>query len=143
MPLTPKAFDILLVLIEKSGRTIEKNELMRAVWRDTVVEENNLGRNISSLRKALGESPHEHQYVLTVSGRGYRFIGGVKELTDGEIDSVVEKYRPGRRSSSKKRKKTVRKIKTSGKPSSKRHFQWGVATNSGARRPGDQAPPCW
>jgi Tol biopolymer transport system component/DNA-binding winged helix-turn-helix (wHTH) protein len=79
-PLNLKAFEILLALIENRGQVLEKNELMQRVWPDTVVEENNLARNISALRKALDEQPNEHQYILTVPGRGYRFVASVREV---------------------------------------------------------------
>src|SRR5215510_9504244 len=79
-PLNLKAFEILLALIENRGQVLEKNELLRRVWPDTVVEENNLARNISALRKALDEQPNEHQYILTVPGRGYRFVASVREV---------------------------------------------------------------
>ena len=72
VPLTPKAFQILLVLIRQGPELVSKDELMKAVWPDTFVEEANLSRNIFLLRKALGEGPQDHRYVLTVPGRGYR-----------------------------------------------------------------------
>jgi eukaryotic-like serine/threonine-protein kinase len=78
--LTPKAFEVLMVLIESSGEVLSKEELMRLVWPDTAVEEGNLSRNISTLRKALGESPTDHRYIVTVSGRGYRFVGELREI---------------------------------------------------------------
>jgi Tol biopolymer transport system component/DNA-binding winged helix-turn-helix (wHTH) protein len=81
--LTPKAFDILLVLIQNHGRVIGKDELMRLVWPETTVEENNLTRNISSLRKALDERPTEHRYIVTVPGRGYRFAAEPSPQMDG------------------------------------------------------------
>jgi len=59
--LTPKAFEILVVLVRNRDRVVGKDELMRLVWPDTIVEENNLTRNISSLRRALGEGPNEHR----------------------------------------------------------------------------------
>jgi TolB-like protein/DNA-binding winged helix-turn-helix (wHTH) protein/Tfp pilus assembly protein PilF len=77
VPVAPKAFDTLLALVENSGRVVEKDELMRLVWPDTVVEENNLNQTISALRKALGEDPTQHRYVVTLPGRGYRFVGPV------------------------------------------------------------------
>jgi TolB-like protein/DNA-binding winged helix-turn-helix (wHTH) protein/Tfp pilus assembly protein PilF len=77
IPMPPKVFDTLLVLVENSGRVVEKDELMRLVWPDTVVEENNLNQTISALRKALGEDPTQHRYIVTVPGRGYRFVGSV------------------------------------------------------------------
>jgi Tol biopolymer transport system component/DNA-binding winged helix-turn-helix (wHTH) protein len=90
--ITPKAFDVLLVLIENSGQVIDKEELMKKVWPDTAVEENNLTRNISSLRKALGESPGEHRYIVTVPGRGYSFVAEIEELSDEAAELVVEEH---------------------------------------------------
>src|SRR5437762_2980509 len=80
--LTPKAFEILLVLVRHRGQVVEKDELLQRVWPETVVEENNLAQNVSALRKALGESPNAHQYVVTIPGRGYQFVAGVKEFRD-------------------------------------------------------------
>src|SRR5882724_3416487 len=77
--LPAKAFEILLVLLEGKGRLVEKDELMRRVWPDAVVEENNLTVNISALRKSLTESPGEHRYVVTVPGRGYQFVAEVRQ----------------------------------------------------------------
>ena len=79
VPLNLKAFEILLVLIRHRGKGLEKDELIKQVWPDTIVEENNLARNISALRKALDEHPNQHQYILTIPGKGYRFIADVKE----------------------------------------------------------------
>src|SRR5262245_34068854 len=87
-PLNLKAFEILLALIENRGQVLEKNELLQRVWPDTVVEENNLARNISALRKALDEQPNEHQYVMTVPGRGYRFVASVREV-DGASEEII------------------------------------------------------
>jgi TolB-like protein len=75
----PKVFDTLLVLIENSGRLVEKDELMSRLWPDTFVEEATLARNISDLRKALGQS-----YIETVPKHGYRFIAQVRELIDDD-----------------------------------------------------------
>ena len=80
VPLTPKAFEILLVLVRHPGRVLKKEELFQLVWPDAFVEENNLPRNVSALRKALGEEPTEHKYVVTVPGQGYRFVASVREL---------------------------------------------------------------
>ena len=77
--LPAKAFEILLLLLEEEGRLVEKDELMRRVWPDAVVEENNLTVNISALRKSLTESPGEHRYVVTVPGRGYQFVADVRQ----------------------------------------------------------------
>ena len=66
-------------MIENHGRVLDKDELMRSVWPDQIVEEANLTVNISALRKALGESPSEHRFIVTVPGRGYKFVAGVRE----------------------------------------------------------------
>ena len=91
VPLTPKVFDILLVLVQNSGRVLTKNEMMSRVWPDTAVEESNLGRNVSTLRKALGEVPGEYRYVETIPWRGYRFIAKVRQSGDERttIDSLA------------------------------------------------------
>ena len=78
--LTPKAFEILLVLVRNPGRVLKKEELIEEVWPDAFVDENNLPRNISSLRKALGEGPAEHKYIVTLPGQGYRFVAEVRQL---------------------------------------------------------------
>src|SRR5258705_3834463 len=78
--LPAKAFEILLVLLERKGSLVEKDELMRRVWPDAVVEENNLTVNMSALRRSLTESPGEHRYVVTVPGRGYQFVAEVRQL---------------------------------------------------------------
>jgi DNA-binding winged helix-turn-helix (wHTH) protein/tetratricopeptide (TPR) repeat protein len=77
--LTPKAFSILLVLLEKRGEVVEKEDLIQAVWPDTFVTEANLTQNVSSLRKALGERANDHRFVVTVPGRGYSFVAEVVE----------------------------------------------------------------
>jgi DNA-binding winged helix-turn-helix (wHTH) protein/Tol biopolymer transport system component len=82
--LTPKAFDLLLVLVENAGHLLEKDELLRTLWSDTFVEEANLSNNISQLRKALGETEGGGKYIETVPRRGYRFIEGV--TTIGSVD---------------------------------------------------------
>jgi Tol biopolymer transport system component/DNA-binding winged helix-turn-helix (wHTH) protein len=80
LPIAAKTFATLLALIENRGHTVEKDRLMDHVWAGVAVEESNLTHHISALRKALGDSPDEHRYVITVSGHGYRFVAGVKEL---------------------------------------------------------------
>src|SRR5215469_10752473 len=92
VPLTPKTFQILLVLIRSKKEVVTKDELMRAVWPDTFVEEANLSRNIFLLRKALGESPQDHQYVVTVPGRGYRFAEEVQFVPERELDVVAASH---------------------------------------------------
>jgi DNA-binding winged helix-turn-helix (wHTH) protein/tetratricopeptide (TPR) repeat protein len=75
---TPKVFDTLLHLIQHRGKVVEKDELMRAIWPDTVVEENNLNQNISILRRVLGENRGENRYIATIPGKGYRFTAPVE-----------------------------------------------------------------
>lgn len=91
VPLTPKAFDILLTLMENSDRVVEKSELMEAVWPDSFVEESNLTQNVSLLRKALGENANQHRYIVTVPGRGYRFVADVTEVSDEGVDLIVQR----------------------------------------------------
>src|SRR4029078_1254828 len=74
LPLTPKVFDILIVLVENWGHIVEKDELMRRVWPDSFVEDANLAFNIQRLRKALGDDARHPQFIETVARRGYRFI---------------------------------------------------------------------
>lgn len=81
VPLKPKVFDTLLYLLEQREEVLTKERLMKAIWPDTVVEENNLSQNISVLRKVLGETRGEHRYIVTVPGRGYRFVAGVRTKT--------------------------------------------------------------
>lgn len=90
--LTPKAFDTLLALVQNSGDVLEKDDLMKTVWPDSFVEEGNLTVNISMLRKALGENRNERRYIVTVPGRGYRFVESVRELLEEGTDLLVEEH---------------------------------------------------
>ena len=87
VPLTPKAFDLLLMLVENSGHVLEKEELMKEVWPDSFVEENNLAQNISTLRKVLG--PEGAKFIETIPKRGYRFSANVTETEDEAPDLIV------------------------------------------------------
>ena len=78
--LTPKAFDLLLALLERHGRLVEKEELFQTVWPDTIVEESNLSSNIALIRKALGEGENGLKFIETVPKRGYRFVAPVREI---------------------------------------------------------------
>ncbi len=89
LALTQKAFDTLLVLIQNSDRVVDKDELMRMVWPDAIVEENNLTQSISAIRKALGESRKDHKYIITIQGRGYRFVAGVREVFNESTDLIL------------------------------------------------------
>ena len=81
VPLTPKVFETLRVLVERSGEQVTKDQLMSEVWEGAVVEETNLTTNVSHLRKALGEKKNEHRYILTIPGGGYRFVAAVKAVS--------------------------------------------------------------
>lgn len=74
VPLTPKAFDTLVALVEQSGRTLNKEDLLERVWSGTSVEENNLTQAISRLRKTLEDASDGRRYILTIPGQGYRFV---------------------------------------------------------------------
>mgnify|MGYP003288743410 CR=1 FL=1 len=89
VPLTPKAFEMLVVLVERNGHLVEKDELMKLVWSNAVVEESNLSNNVYALRKMLGEVEKGRSYIETVPKRGYRFTAAVKELSAEAL--VVEK----------------------------------------------------
>jgi DNA-binding winged helix-turn-helix (wHTH) protein/tetratricopeptide (TPR) repeat protein len=77
IPLAPKVFDTLLALVGSGGRILEKEALLKTVWPDTFVEEGSLTRNISTLRRVLGETPDDQKYIATVPKRGYRFVASV------------------------------------------------------------------
>lgn len=86
--LTPKAFDVLVLLVRNSGHLLEKDELIRTLWPDSFVEEGNLTNSIFMLRKALGENT---DYIETVPKKGYRFVGAVRQLPDG-AESAVDRH---------------------------------------------------
>ncbi len=91
VPLQPKAFDILLVLVQNSEKVVPKDDLMKAVWPGTFVEESNLAQNVSVLRKTLGDTVGENRYIVTVPGRGYRFAEKVQVVDEGEIATEEDK----------------------------------------------------
>jgi DNA-binding winged helix-turn-helix (wHTH) protein/tetratricopeptide (TPR) repeat protein len=91
--LTDKVFDLLWLLVQNRGHALTKTELMQTLWPDTVVEENNLTVNISTLRKALGESAGERRYIETLSRRGYRFVADVREPESGATEPII-RHRP-------------------------------------------------
>ena len=100
VPLTPKAFDTLLVLVENSKQLVGKEELFQRVWPDTYVSEVTLARNISTLRQALGNRADGQPYIETVPRRGYRFIVEVREVRDADAglmrhEAVAEIADPG------------------------------------------------
>lgn len=91
VPLTPKAFQVLLVLVRRGNEIVTKDELMKAVWPDTFVEETNLSRNIFALRKALGET-EQNRFIVTVPGRGYRFSEHVRLISEPELTIVAASH---------------------------------------------------
>ena len=95
--LTPKAFDMLLALVDRSGHLVEKDELLKIVWPGSFVEEGNLAVTISQLRKALNDDRGQHRYIETVSKKGYRFVAEVKRLDDSAL--VIASSKPAEESS--------------------------------------------
>jgi len=92
VPLPPKAFDTLLLLVQNSGHVLSKDELMKTLWPDTFVEENNLTQHISMLRRALGEGTGESGYIETVPRLGYRFVVPVREVSgDGGGELLLQR----------------------------------------------------
>src|SRR5262245_35627097 len=80
IPLTPKAFDTLVVLIRNSGHVVGKDDLLKEVWPETFVEEGVLAVNVAAIRKALSDGDEGASYIETVPRRGYRFVGEVRTL---------------------------------------------------------------
>src|SRR4051812_27517940 len=93
LPLTPRVFDTLFYLVKHHGRVIEKDELMREIWPDAVVEENNLNQSFSILRRLLGETRGDIRFIVTVPGHGFRSAPGVRFLSTPPVhsDSLPEK----------------------------------------------------
>src|SRR5215831_14001917 len=88
--LSSRAFDLLLALVESEGRELGKDELMNRIWPDQIVEDANLTVTMANLRKALGEKAGDHRFVVTIPGRGYRFVG---QLQSGAPLIVQEHHR--------------------------------------------------
>jgi TolB-like protein/DNA-binding winged helix-turn-helix (wHTH) protein/Flp pilus assembly protein TadD len=93
--LTPRAFETLLFMVEHHDSVLDKERIMEAVWPDSIVEENNLAQAISKLRQVFGETPDTHNYILTVPGRGYRFVAEVKERPTDAKGNETERRRNG------------------------------------------------
>jgi DNA-binding winged helix-turn-helix (wHTH) protein/tetratricopeptide (TPR) repeat protein len=89
--LTPKSLQLLLVLLRRHNQIVTKDELMKAVWPDTFVEETNLTRNVFALRKALGET-EQNRYIITVPGQGYRFAEDVCVVSEPELTIVAASH---------------------------------------------------
>jgi eukaryotic-like serine/threonine-protein kinase len=93
VPLTPKVFETLLALVERRGHIVTKEELMRRVWPDTFVEDVNLAKNVSTLRKILGVRDDGREYIETIPKRGYRFVAE-KLMVEEELASVAATNAP-------------------------------------------------
>jgi len=105
IPLTAKAFDTLLYLVEHAAQTLDRDVLLRAIWPDVIVEENSLSQTISTLRQVLGEVRGENRYILTIPRKGYRFVAQVTRpdelaaLTASPVPAAsLAKQPPSRRS---------------------------------------------
>jgi len=90
--ITPKAFETLLILVRHSREVVSKEDLMKALWPDAFVEEANLSQNIFMLRKALGDTPEDRRYIVTLPGRGYRFAVQVRTVMQDGEDLVIESH---------------------------------------------------
>ena len=88
IPLTPKAFDLLVALVEGAGHLLEREALLKQIWPDSFVEENNLADNISRLRKTLGEGDNGEKFIETVPKRGYRFVAEVRRADGGSLATI-------------------------------------------------------
>jgi DNA-binding winged helix-turn-helix (wHTH) protein/tetratricopeptide (TPR) repeat protein len=88
-PLTAKAFDTLLELVRRPGELVTKDELMSSVWPDTFVEENNLNQHIGALRRVLQDRYGENRYIVTVPGRGYRFVADVQSAAPSPVQGAA------------------------------------------------------
>src|SRR5438045_8589516 len=88
VPVTPRVFETLLYMVEHHDSVFDKEGLMEAVWPDSIVEENNLSQNISTLRRIFCETPGSHSYIVTVPGRGYSCVAQVREQTDNGSATV-------------------------------------------------------
>src|SRR5215216_1457139 len=89
VPLTRRVFETLRYLVEHSGRVLDKELIMEAVWPDCVVEENNLAQNISTLRRIFGDTPGCQRYIATVAGRGYRFVAEVHAVSESAAGKIA------------------------------------------------------
>jgi DNA-binding winged helix-turn-helix (wHTH) protein/tetratricopeptide (TPR) repeat protein len=87
LPLMPKPLATLVVLVERGGETVSKDELLAQVWHGTAVEENNLTQSISTLRKVLGEKRGENRFIVTDPGNGYRFVAEVTRIEDAPVEA--------------------------------------------------------
>ena len=90
LTLNRRAFDVLLYLVQNSGRILTHDELLKNVWPDTFVDENNLAQSISGLRRALGEKPGDNSYIITLPGRGYQFVAPVTVVVAESLSTIPD-----------------------------------------------------
>lgn len=90
LDLTPRLFDALLLFVERAGDLLDKDTLMRVLWRGVVVEENSLSQVVSGLRRALGDDPQQSRYIRTIPRRGFRFVAAVTVLPGGDATAPAE-----------------------------------------------------
>jgi DNA-binding winged helix-turn-helix (wHTH) protein/tetratricopeptide (TPR) repeat protein len=95
VPLTPKVFDTLLLLVAHRGQVLDKQVLMSAIWPDTAVEENNLNQNISTLRRIFGETRGQNRYIATIPGTGYCFTAEVRTFKSATMEETPTHVRIG------------------------------------------------
>jgi DNA-binding winged helix-turn-helix (wHTH) protein len=119
VPITPKALETLLVLVQNVGDVVEKEKIMEAVWPSAFVEESNLAQHISSLRKALGDEA-DGARIETIPKRGYRLIGQVREISGAPFAGPEEEPGPNRRSGNEL---TASSASATVKPWISRHLQ--------------------
>jgi len=90
VPLYSKAFDLLLLLVENCGRDLSKDQILERIWPGQVLEESNLTVNISAVRRALSDKASSPRYLVTIPGRGYRFVANVREIDTAPDQVVIE-----------------------------------------------------
>jgi len=96
IPLTPRLFDTLLYFVERAGQLLTKEQLMQALWPRVVVEEHNLNKTVSELRRVLGEKPGEHKFIVTKPGHGYRFVADVSVADPTMAEDATRLHQSGR-----------------------------------------------
>jgi len=107
VPLAHKAFEALLMLVENAGRLVDKDDLMRRLWPDTFVEEANVAKHVSLLRKVLSEATNGREYIETIPKRGYRFVVDVTEV----VSTALEKDRETRYQSASDMRADLQRLK--------------------------------
>ena len=127
VPLTPRVFETLLYMVEHHDAVLDKERIMEAVWPDSIVEENNLTQNISALRRVFGETPGSHRFIVTVPGRGYRFVANVRMRETDAGPETEDNIRDRNRTCSSDRYKTSCFGFSTGSPSRQPQFQANLA----------------